>query len=76
MHCTKYRRSYSSVATKRADPNKRTECNFIELLISVQGRMFPNKWAGWKNSVWKSTFYLFIEFIDFLNKNFEKLFDE
>ena len=30
-------------------PNKRAGWNFLELIINVQGGMFPNKCAGWKN---------------------------
>ena len=40
--------TYSSVPNKRADPNKRAGRNFLELLITVQSGMFPNKRAGWK----------------------------
>ena len=41
---------YSCGPNKRAVPNKRAGWNFLELLINVQGGMFPNKCAGWKNS--------------------------
>ena len=41
---------YSSVPKKRADPNKRAEWSFLEVLINVQGGMLPNKCEGWKNS--------------------------